>query len=228
MTDYNPLMKIPYFFASVADGASWSETYDFCEAQTDKFKDITKIYNLLHDLGSEICGEEVDYNEELKTQEGKGMENAIASKYRIRLKQLRNVEELLRKKLNLITEQPKDDPTKTEKLKSEFSKYGFNKLESLNGWSDESINKLITLVVQNDLPYQIAMIEFLGFRKQIENEYFSVKNEVYKGIAEILGANVRSVKGNILVLNTISKENKERYTAHQYTEAVKKDYQRLK
>lgn len=119
MTDYKPLMKIPYFFASVADGASWSETYDFCEAQTDKFKDKIKIYNLLYDLGSEMLGEEAAYMDELQIHEGKKeVKRALHSKYTIRKIQLSNVKRLLTEKLNLIIEHSEDESTMTNPLET--------------------------------------------------------------------------------------------------------------
>ena len=87
---------------------------------------------------------------------------------------------------------------------------------------------LYKTIALNDLPYQVAMLDFLGFVKYCERNYVTTKVELVKIICEILGAVMRQVKGNLLVLNPNSRENRERYTSHLFRETVMNDYESLK
>lgn len=113
------------------------------------------------------------------------------------------------------------------KLKAVLKKYGFFDLKMVFGLPKESTEKVIEFLISNELPYQISMINFLGFIKHLEKEYFT-KVEVYRFLAEILSTTERAVKGNCNVLNESSKENKKRYTSYLYNKTVQKDYQKLK
>ncbi len=118
--------------------------------------------------------------------------------------------------------------SKTEKLKSELQKYGFFDLEMTKNLCNGSSEEIINLLIGKELPYKIAMIDFLGFVRHLEKEHTNTKNDLYKCISEIFNTDIRRVKGNLLVLNPISKENKTRYTAYCHKETVQKDYQKLK
>lgn len=138
--------------------------------------------------------------------------------------------EKIRPTIERLVEQSniRENLTKTEGLKIEFKKYGFFSLKSLTEFSEIEINNLIKEISIKELPYQIAMVDFLGFINHLENEHCKTKNHLYKLLAKVLTTVDRAVKGNILVLNPKSEENKERYTAHLHKEQVKKDYEKLK
>lgn len=120
------------------------------------------------------------------------------------------------------------DPTTFEKLKSDLLQKGFNKLKPVTALPDPARDKLISMIDQNELPYQIAMLVYLGFFEYLVNEYGLSKNAIYKKIGEILRVTIRSVKGNILVLQDYSKEDRQRYTSYKYKDQVKNDYMMLK
>ena len=72
------------------------------------------------------------------------------------------------------------DPTTFEKLKSDLQQKGFNKLKSVTTLPDPARDKLISMIGQNELPYQIAMLDFLGFFEYLVKEYGLSKNSIYK------------------------------------------------
>jgi hypothetical protein len=117
--------------------------------------------------------------------------------------------------------------TNSGRLQTEFKNYGFDTLDLIKALSEEAKFKLIELIVANGLPYKIAMLDYVGFISHLEKEHFSNKIELYNGIAVILKSDKRAIKGNILVLNANSSENRERYTAFKQIKAVEKDYQKI-
>jgi len=115
-----------------------------------------------------------------------------------------------------------------QKLRSDLKARDFYKLKLVKELSDPAMEKLIWFINNNELPYQVAMLDFLGFIDFYENEYGYSRVVIYKKIAEILTVTPRSVKGNYLVLQDFSKEDRKRYTSYKYREQVIKDYQMLK
>ena len=126
------------------------------------------------------------------------------------------------------TEERKLVQTKTSRLKMQLAKYNFEELKLVKAINQSSLEMLYKTIALNDLPYQVAMLDFLGFVKYCERNYVTTKVELVKIICEILGAVMRQVKGNLLVLNPNSRENRERYTSHLFRETVMNDYESLK
>ena len=123
---------------------------------------------------------------------------------------------------------PQQTETKTDKLKIELGKYGFFELSKVKQLSEPNKQRLTELISTNDLPYSIAMIEYLGFIKHLKAEYFTTDYKLFKAVANWFEVAERAVKGNIYVLNEISKENRTRYTADQKKQTVQKNYEALK
>jgi|GEM_PF-5582145 len=124
---------------------------------------------------------------------------------------------------DLLNNDPKVDKIKdkSEILKKALGKYGFFDLLEKKGIDAD---KTVNLMINNDIPYMIAMLNHLGFDNLILKEYASnVKSKMHKILAEILGTTERRTKGNINVLHPFSKEDRATYTAHLYSEMIKKD-----
>jgi hypothetical protein len=119
-------------------------------------------------------------------------------------------------------------PTTFERLRSDLRQKGFYNLKSVKALPDPAREKLISILNDNELPYQVAMFDFLGFFDYFEKEYGLSKNITYKKIAEILAVAARSVRGNVLVLQDNSKEDRQRYTSYNYKDQVRNDYIMLK
>ena len=123
---------------------------------------------------------------------------------------------------------PQQTETKTDKLKAELGKYGFFELSKVKQLSEPNKQSLIELISTNDLPYSIAMFEYLVFLKHLKAEHFTTDYKLFKAVAKWFKVAERAVKGNIYVLNEHSKENRTRYTADQQKQTVQKDYEKLK
>jgi len=124
--------------------------------------------------------------------------------------------------------QPQQVETKTEKLKTILSEHGFFELTKVKQLSEQNKQSLIELISTADLPYSIAMFEYLAFLKHLKAEHLTTDYKLFKAISEWFNVGQRRVKGNIYVLNEISKENRKRYTADQHKQTVQNDYDKLK
>ena len=127
-----------------------------------------------------------------------------------------------------ITPLPKQTETKTDKLKFDLGNFGFFELPKVKQLSEPNKQKLIELINKNDIPYIIAMFEYLGFLKYLKAEHFFTNDKLFKGVSKWLGFNERTIKGNYYVLNEFSKENRTRFTANQQKQTVQNNYEALK
>jgi hypothetical protein len=94
--------------------------------------------------------------------------------------------------------------------------------------SEPNKQKLIELISTNNLPYSIAMFEYLGFLEHLRSKYLKIDTALFKVVSNWFDVTFRAVKGNIYVLNEFSKEDRRRYTADKQKQTVQKDYEKLK
>lgn len=125
-------------------------------------------------------------------------------------------------------DEPQREQQKTDSLNTELGKYGFFELSMVRQLSEQNQRALVEQISTNGLPYSIAMFDFLGFLKHLKAEHFLSDYKLFKAIAKWFDIGERTVKGNILVLNDHSKENRNRYTADQQKETVQNNYKKLK
>lgn len=119
-------------------------------------------------------------------------------------------------------------PTNAQIFGNEVQKYDFTSLPSLSGLRSNQISLLITKMLGNNLPYVVAMLDFLKYPEHLKSKYSMNKTQIYNHIAKALnGVSQRQVKGNFLVLNKGSQEDGSRYSAHQFKEQVKEDFNEL-
>ena len=120
--------------------------------------------------------------------------------------------------------------TKSEILIEHLTTHKFLELPKVKVLNNDSKQKLLRLLTDNEMPYCIAMFDYLEFLQFLKKEYFKTKDKLHKGLSEFFQVNKggRSIKGNINVLLPYSNEDKTRYTAHKYQETVIKDYEKLK
>ncbi len=119
---------------------------------------------------------------------------------------------------------------KSTKLNSILLKYGFYDLPKVQNISESQKRNLLLLLVNNDMPYCIAMFDYLDFFDHLQIEFFSTKTLLFEEVAKWFnsGKGGRQVKGNIYTLNPKTKEDKVRFTAHLHIEKVINDYEMLK
>ena len=127
------------------------------------------------------------------------------------------------------------DPHKgaCEKLKLALHENGFFNLPKVRNLTEQSHGELIKLICANDVPYRIAMFDFLSFVDYFLSEYASTRTEMYKKFAEIFCAgnrpvSVRTIQGNINDLRKSPTNRDSRYTASLHIEEVKNHYETLK
>ena len=126
---------------------------------------------------------------------------------------------------NFATQLAQDNYTR---FMQEVQPYQFVELQKYKDLSTENQTRLIRLIVGKGVPYAVAMLHFLEYPKRLKEVYSMNKEKQYNHIAKCLGAVVRSVKGNFLVLNPKSNEDRFKYTAAENEQIVKNDYLLLK
>lgn len=109
-----------------------------------------------------------------------------------------------------------------------LAKYGFLQLDSIKRYSSEGQNKVLELMASKDIPFAIALLDQLDFIAHVSNNVFKTKVEMHKKLAAILKCPERTIKGNINVLNGVSKEDRLRYTAHLHISDARKIIENLK
>jgi len=151
-------------------------------------------------------------------------------RYRTAIKNWLNDEQNFWKKVNpyLKAQQVKDEPTKAQKLTEKLKPIGFFDLDKVKSLSSQGQINLVELIAEKQIPYAIAMLNYLGFIESLTKNHYSSKVKLNKEVAKMLLTADRNIKGNINVLSSVSKENRTRYTAHEHQEQVKKDYEKLK
>jgi hypothetical protein len=106
----------------------------------------------------------------------------------------------------------------------EVQPYQFAELPKYKCLSAENQMRLAHLIVSRGTPYAVAMLHFLEYPERLKAVYSMNKERQYKHIAKCLDAVERSVKGNFLVLNPQSNEDRLKYTATENEQSVKEDY----
>jgi len=120
-----------------------------------------------------------------------------------------------------------------EKLQLALLENGFLSLSKVRELNERSREELVKLICSNEVPYKIAMFDFLGFIDYFLNEYAATRTEMYEKFAGIFCAgirpvSVRTVQGNIIDLLKNPANRDPRYTASLHKEEVKKHYETLK
>ncbi|MCF0053451.1 hypothetical protein LXM25_25490 [Dyadobacter sp. LJ53] len=111
--------------------------------------------------------------------------------------------------------------TEQEHLKQELYKHRF---DDFHNEKNIDPRKVFDLLKVNKLPYRIALLHKTGYIEFVENEFGrGTKTNLYKIMAKILKSHDRKVKGNILVLNPKTDENKKQYTSHLHVRQVEED-----
>ena len=109
----------------------------------------------------------------------------------------------------------------------EVTPYRFIELQKLSALNEPAKNRIIKELVEKPLHYSVAMLSFLGYLDSLKKTYSLSKEQVYSHIAKALQTDARTVKGNCLVLNPTSKEDRYKYQADQFKEKVEEDYKNI-
>lgn len=107
--------------------------------------------------------------------------------------------------------------------------YGFLELKSITDLPTGQIGPFITYMTSKDVPYVVAMLDFLGYPKHLRANFNMTKENIFKHLKVALnGKSVRMIKGNLNILRPDSKEDASRYTSPQYINEVREDYDKFR
>ena len=93
--------------------------------------------------------------------------------------------------------QPFPTETKDEMLKAKLGEYGFFELPMVKQLSEPNKQSLIELITSNEMPYGIAMFDYLGFLKHLKAKYLKIDSKLFKEISKWFEVVERTVSGNI-------------------------------
>lgn len=120
--------------------------------------------------------------------------------------------------------------SKRDKLNNVLTSHGFYDLPLVKSLPVQNRVKLLDLLYNNKLPYQVALLSHLGFIDYLQQHHFSAKFKMYKELSKWFNSDKegRAIKANISTLLKNTTEDKGRYTAHLHIKEVENDYQKLK
>ena len=105
-----------------------------------------------------------------------------------------------------------------------ISPYLFMELPKIKDLNPKAQNRLLKEILENNICYSVAMLSYLGYLDYLKKTYNLSKEMIYKHISKALKTDTRTIKGNCLVLNPNSKEDRYKYQADQFIEKVELDY----
>jgi hypothetical protein len=116
---------------------------------------------------------------------------------------------------------PKDP--ETSRLLKGLNEYRFDEYHEEKGFDLELLHRLIREKAgKEQLPYCIALMDETRFLEYLKKEFGKgIKANVHKLLAALFEVPEREIKGLWLVLTATSEEDRDRYTAHEYTETIK-------
>lgn len=119
---------------------------------------------------------------------------------------------------------------KSNLLRAKLEQYGFYNLPMVLSLDEAGQARLVDLICESSIPYNLALFDYLGFIKYLQSEYFGTKSKMYVELAIWFHSDKsgRAIKGNLSTLSSKSTENREKYTAHLHKETVIFDYEKLK
>lgn len=111
----------------------------------------------------------------------------------------------------------------TSKIIHGLNEYRFDEYHKKKGYNPELLHRLIREKAgREQLPYCIALMDETKYLINLQKEYGKGnKVNVHQLLGALFGEPNRTIKGQWLVLNEKSEENRERYKAHEYKETIK-------
>lgn len=121
----------------------------------------------------------------------------------------------------------KSDNPEIKDFYEKLTQNGFEELPKIKSLTRESRRELVELIKDQGAPYQIAMLDCIGFLDYILSQVHKVgaRNQI---ISVMLNVTLDTVKKNILSLTPGSTIRKDRYTAWLHKESVLNDYNKIK
>ncbi len=111
---------------------------------------------------------------------------------------------------------------------TEVAKYKFSELSKVAALPTQQQTRLVRHTVTQGTPYTVAMLSYLGYPEYLKTTYHLNKEDMYRHVSKALdNVAVRTIKGNFLVLNPDSNDDREKYTSYKCTDDVKSFYESL-
>ncbi|HMI01888.1 MAG TPA: zinc ribbon domain-containing protein [Pedobacter sp.] len=140
---------------------------------------------------------------------------------------------MLNNKIREIEDSPEVQAQKiqvetTSKLRAGLSPLGFFDLETVRNLWPKQQQDLIKMIAERGVPFAVALLNEIGVTSHIYSSITKSKSGIHKKLAAVLGCQERTVKGNLNVLNKISREDRSRYTAHLYLDEARQILKQMK
>lgn len=132
--------------------------------------------------------------------------------------------ELINEIQGLPTQQPEN---KADKLKNQLSKYGFFELPKVNLLSENNRKVLIDLISKNQMPYGIAMFDFLGFCEYLDIQQ-GTKYKADLILSRFFNEKAKDGTSAKHYRRSLIKFTTSRYKAGDYKDTVQRNYEELK
>jgi hypothetical protein len=118
--------------------------------------------------------------------------------------------------------------TLLKEFKERIDKYGFSELPKVKALAQPIL--LYELIIKQNLPFKVALLDYVGFIKHMQTNYYQTKYKLYPVLAYILNSSKGGdgVKGQLASLTKNQPVNNGRYNAYKYKETAIIEYQKLK
>ena len=180
---------------------------NFIESKIEQFKQLELEYSRKCNLSDNEVFQEI--------KKSKRYLNGIENNY-----DQKSMDEYLEREFINHRQKYISKEIREEGIRSKFYKAKLKSLPDVTPTKEE-------IEQEEKTPYKIALLKELGFFELDKIKKLSKENQ-YKVIQKLIGGTLRTLKGNVLVLNPESKENRSQYTSNNHIEEAKNYLNKLK
>lgn len=175
---------------------------NFIESKIEQYNQLELEYKRKCNLSDDEVYQEIKKTEIVVNYIGKAFDK----------KDNKNFEAYLENKFLKFRQQYISKENREESMSSKFYNIKLRCLPNIETTAEE-------IEQEEKTPYKIALLKELGFF-ELDRIKKNSKENVFKIIQKLTGGTVRTIKGNVNVLNEESKEDRSKYTSNNHIEEV--------
>lgn len=180
---------------------------NFIESKIEQFKQLELEYSRKCNLSDNEVFQEI--------KKSKRYLNGIENNY-----DQKSMDEYLEREFINHRQKYISKEIREEGIRSKFYKAKLKSLPDLESTKEE-------IEQEEKTPYKIALLKELGFFELDKIKRLSKENS-FKVVQKLIGGTLRTIKGNVNVLNEDSKEDRNKYTSNNHLEEIKNYLDKLK